>query len=204
LVSELVHERDGWLQFIWIVVDVPNQSREWVSNGEVRKGGSVLVEEGSYMKRDIILSTVLCIGCAVGCAAGDDALEQNALATQDLSPLATNRKAAVVWRNDKIFFFTGSQYTRYDIAQDRADLGYPMLVASSWGNWPASWADGADAGLDWGNGKAYFFHDSQYLRYDIATDKVDAGYPKLIAGDWGSWPASWTSVDASVKWNNGK
>ena len=32
----------------------------------------------------------------------------------------------------------------------------------------------------------YFFKSDQYIRYDIATDKVDAGYPKPIIGNWQS------------------
>ncbi len=116
----------------------------------------------------------------------------------------SNRKAGVVWPNGKIYFFNGAQYARYDIANDRADSGYPASIAPGWGNWPATWTDGIDAGLDWGNGKAYLFRGSQYVRYDIATDKVDLGYPASIAGNWGNWPATWTSVDAAVKWNNGK
>jgi len=116
----------------------------------------------------------------------------------------TNRKAAVIWPNNKLYMFNGDQYTRYDIANDRADSGYPAAISPNWHNWPAAWTDGVDAGLDWGNGKAYFFHDSQYVRYDIATDRVDAGYPATIAGNWGNWPAAWTGVDAAVKWNNGK
>jgi hypothetical protein len=117
---------------------------------------------------------------------------------------AANRKAAVVWPNGKIYFFNGAQYTRYDVAADRADSGYPATISATWHNWPASWTDGIDAGLDWGNGKAYFFRGAQYVRYDIATDQVDAGYPASIAGNWGNWPASWTSVDAVVRWNSSK
>lgn len=117
---------------------------------------------------------------------------------------AANRKAALLWPNGKIFFFNGSQYTRYDVAADRADSGYPGSISAAWHNWPATWSDGIDAGVVWNNGKAYMFRGSQYLRYDIATDRVDPGYPLPIAGHWGNWPATWTSVDASVSWPNGK
>jgi hypothetical protein len=54
----------------------------------------------------------------------------------------------------------------------------------------------------WPNGKAYFFTAGQYYRYDIATDHVDPGYPKPIAGNW---PGLWTDrIDAGVVWPNGK
>jgi hypothetical protein len=114
------------------------------------------------------------------------------------------RKGVVVWPDGKIYFFHGAQYTRYDIANDRVDNGYPANIAPNWPNWPASWTDGIDAGLDWGNGKVYLFRDSQYVRYDIAANRVDPGYPLPIAGNWGNWPASFTSVDAVVKLSNGK
>jgi matrix metalloproteinase-14 (membrane-inserted) len=39
--------------------------------------------------------------------------------------------------------------------------------------------------VNWGNGKAYFFKGSEYLRWDITTDKADPGYPKPI--DSKSW-----------------
>jgi hypothetical protein len=79
-----------------------------------------------------------------------------------------------------------------------------MDIVPAWHNWPASWTDGIDGGVDWGNGSVYLFRDSQYLRYNVAADSVDAGYPLPIAGHWGNWPASFTSVDAVVKWGNGK
>ena len=31
--------------------------------------------------------------------------------------------------------------------------------------------------MNWGNGKVYFFKGDEYSRYDIAADKVDAGFP---------------------------
>src|SRR2546423_11356512 len=54
----------------------------------------------------------------------------------------------------------------------------------------------------WGDGKAYFFRGDQYVRYDIAQDHVDQGYPRPIAG---SWPGVFEDgVDAAVVWGDGK
>ena len=98
--------------------------------------------------------------------------------------------AAIFWPgNGKAYFFKGDQYLRYDIAADKTDAGYPRPIAGNWPGFPADFAAGVQAAAVWNNGKAYFFKGSQYLRYDIAADKVDAGYPKPIAGNWpGFWP----------------
>jgi hypothetical protein len=90
----------------------------------------------------------------------------------------------VVWPNSKAYFFRGAQYIRYDIAKDKADPGYPRAIAGAWPGFPASFAAGVDAAVVWNNGKAYFFKGSDYIRYDIAADKTDAGYPKPIKGNW--------------------
>jgi Hemopexin/Astacin (Peptidase family M12A) len=95
-----------------------------------------------------------------------------------------NMDAGVVWPNGKAYFFKGPQYMRYDIATDKADSGYPRAIQGSWGGFPASFAAGVNAAVVWNNGKAYFFKGSEYIRYDIATDKTDAGYPKPIKGAW--------------------
>lgn len=93
--------------------------------------------------------------------------------------------AAVDLGRGKLYFFRGDQYIRYDTTSNAVDPGYPRPIA---GNWPgmaeAGFADGIDAAVRWPTGKAYFFRGEHYLRYDIAADRVDAGYPLPIAGNW--------------------
>ena len=38
--------------------------------------------------------------------------------------------------------------------------------------------------LVWDESKAYFFRGSEYIRYDIAADRADEGYPQAISA-WG-------------------
>ena len=107
-----------------------------------------------------------------------------------------------IWPNGKAYLFKGSEYVRYDPKTDKVDPGYPQPIAGNWPGFPPEFAAGVDAEVVWGNGKVYFFKGDQYLRYDIATDKVDPGYPVPIAGQW---PGLWESdIDAGVVWPNGK
>jgi hypothetical protein len=56
--------------------------------------------------------------------------------------------------------------------------------------------------LLWNNGKAYFFRGGFYIRYDVAKEKADTGFPQPISRYWkGVYPEGF---DASVLWNNGK
>jgi hypothetical protein len=96
--------------------------------------------------------------------------------------------AAVVWPNGKAYFFSGAHYVRYDIAHNKVDSGFPAPIAGNWPGMPAEFASGIDEVVVWNNGKAYFFKGSQYVRYDIATDRVDSG-PTPIAA---SWPGVWS------------
>ena len=40
------------------------------------------------------------------------------------------------------------------------------------------------AAVVWPNGKAYFFEGDQYIRYEMAADKADDGYPQPITNSW--------------------
>ena len=96
--------------------------------------------------------------------------------------------AVVVWPNGKAYFFKGDQYMRYDIAHNKVDSGFPAPIAGNWPGMPDEFASGIDEAVVWNDGTAYFFKGSQYVRYDIAADRVEAGYPKPVAGNWpGVW-----------------
>lgn len=110
-----------------------------------------------------------------------------------------------MWNNGKAYAFKGNRYYRYDVAADRADPGYPLPIAGHWPGFPSAFEASIDAGVVWNNGKAYFFKGNQYIRYDLAADRTDAGYPRPIAGNWPGLPANFNAgIDAIVMWNNGK
>ncbi|MDD5169394.1 MAG: hemopexin repeat-containing protein [Syntrophales bacterium] len=111
--------------------------------------------------------------------------------------------AVVNWGNGKAYFFKGGEYIRYDVHADRADPGYPKAINEK--TWPGMiWTKGIDAVVNWGNGKAFFFKDGQYIRYDIKSDSADWGFPKPI--DEETWPGLvWMNgFDDVVIWGNGK
>src|SRR3712207_1435017 len=75
--------------------------------------------------------------------------------------------AALYWGFNKIYFFVGNNYLRYDTVDDRVEDGYPQPLS----NWPGVWTDRVDAAVNWGSGKCYFFRDAEYLRYDMVFDR---------------------------------
>jgi hypothetical protein len=104
-----------------------------------------------------------------------------------------NIEAAMLWPDklDKVFFFRGDEYTRFDLTLNRAEDGYPKKIAD---HWPGLWKDHIDAGfvvpeswnerLGFSSSKAYFFKDNEYIRYDISQDRADPKYPKKIPKFW--------------------
>jgi hypothetical protein len=122
------------------------------------------------------------------------------------------------WISNKgyAYFLKGDQFWRYDIAANRVDHGHmgdaalklrdfvyprPMRL---WPGLPQSWSNGISAALNGGDGKVYWFKGREYVRFDIATTKVDAG-PRPIASQWPGLPPAWSSgFDAAVNWGNGK
>jgi len=102
----------------------------------------------------------------------------------------------------KAYFFRGSQYLRYDYGDDLPDPGFAKPIAGDWPAMPAAFTSGIEATLNGQAqfaGKLYLFKGGQYVSYDWANDKADAGYPKPVAGNWPGLPATFASgVDAAV------
>ena len=59
----------------------------------------------------------------------------------------------------------GSTFSRTGSTSLNARFG------ANWPGMPDSWTH-FDAAINWGNGKAYFFHGAEYARYDIALDAL--------------------------------
>ncbi|SMC21838.1 phosphoglycerate mutase [Andreprevotia lacus DSM 23236] len=105
-----------------------------------------------------------------------------------LGAYATQIAATLRWTGDKVqFFLRDGRYIRYSLIADKADSGYPKVVNDS--TWPGvgAYATKIRAAVKWSDAKAYFFlSDGTYIRYNISSDKADAGYPKVV--DSSSWP----------------
>ncbi|UYM15823.1 alkaline phosphatase family protein [Endozoicomonas euniceicola] len=101
---------------------------------------------------------------------------------------ATSISATLRWKGDKVYFFLKSgDYVRFDLGDDKADAGYPRPTNNA--NWPGlePYATEIIATLKWNNDRAYFFlENQQYIRYSIANDRIDSGYPAATNGN--SWP----------------
>jgi hypothetical protein len=95
---------------------------------------------------------------------------------------------ALNWPGNKVqFFLNDGTYLRYDMQQNRVDEGYPKVVNDK--TWPGlgQYAKNLTSMVRWSDSVAYFFLDNgDYLRYNIAEDRVDAGYPQRITDR--SWP----------------
>ncbi len=98
----------------------------------------------------------------------------------------------------KAYFFKDTQYVRYNWETDRVDANYPAAI-TLW-NLPANFTNGIDATLNGQGkyaGKAYFFKDDQYVRYDWGTDRPDANISTPLTA-W-NLPANFaTGIDAAL------
>jgi len=90
--------------------------------------------------------------------------------------------------------------THYNFALDAALPGQPERVTQV--NWPGVFSDQIDAAFNEGaTGKAFFFKGSQFVRYDIRTDRADTAPTAISATFQGVWP---TGIDAVFNDGRGK
>ncbi len=113
---------------------------------------------------------------------------------------------SIVWNDDYVIFFFGGNMTRYSFFLDQAESYFPSPIKGIAKRWPSSgpWVNGVSAALNFTDEKVYLFSGSQYARMDRDFFSIDSGYPRSLPGGWRNWPSDWDSVDAAVKWANGK
>ncbi|NDZ78611.1 hypothetical protein G3I19_08750 [Streptomyces sp. SID10853] len=98
------------------------------------------------------------------------------------------------------YLFKDDQYVRWNLETDAADAGYPKTIAEGWSALPAHFQLGIDAAVNHQDNPkiAWFFKDDQYVRYDVAENKLLAG-PKSITGNWSGLPDSFNRrIDAAA------
>ncbi|MBC8339746.1 MAG: hypothetical protein ISR51_08125 [Rhodospirillales bacterium] len=106
--------------------------------------------------------------------------------------------AVFKWTDEKVYFFKGDEYLRYNMVKDKVDKGYPKKIK---GNWNGLWDRDIDAVVVWPRSKkVYFFKGGDVKRYDYKKDQTD--YTKKIPQSWkGVWA---DGVDAALKWDGKK
>lgn len=114
--------------------------------------------------------------------------------------------AALNWNSSRAYFFrSDNRYVRYNKTTDQSDAGYPTDVTNS--NWPGlgNYKHLITASFNAENGKSYFFlSDGNYIQYDNATDKADAGYPKSTATYWPGLASQAQNIRATLRWTGNK
>ncbi|XP_071808779.1 matrix metalloproteinase-19-like [Asterias amurensis] len=95
-------------------------------------------------------------------------------------------------RNQRTYFFKGSQYWRFN--NEAADAGYPRDIGDNWVGLP----DDLDAAFVWsGNGRIYFIKGDEYYRF---SSRVDTGYPRPLS----VWNIPGNQVSAATQWINSR
>ena len=70
-----------------------------------------------------------------------------------------------------VFLIHDQSVARFDMTLDTV-MGDPVAVSAQWAL-PSSFGGTIDVGLNYGDGKAYLFRGSEYVRIDIATQAVE-------------------------------
>merc|ERR1712061_901475 len=98
--------------------------------------------------------------------------------------IPNNIDAAFVWaKNDKIYFFKGSNYWKFDPRKDPPVAETYPRPLSNWEGVP----DSIDAALRYSNDNTYFFKDGEYYRFNEDTFTVDTdgpAYPRPSTTWW--------------------
>jgi|GEM_PF-556802 len=99
---------------------------------------------------------------------------------------------------NKLLFFKNNEYWRWDVTTGSMDYGYPKRVTDDFPGLPHRIDAAVYAPYHQSNrqDKLYFFRRGQYWRWDVATNRLDPGYPKRIQDGWSGLPEG--GIDMAV------
>ena len=122
-----------------------------------------------------------------------------------LEPYRDSIVAAFKANSNTVYYMLGDgRYIAYDIGSDKVRSGYPKDINNN--TWPGleNYKTKIKSALRWTGDRVYFFlDDGTYLRYDLAKDALDSGYPKAVTN--GTWPGLGNyagQIRAALKWND--
>lgn len=105
--------------------------------------------------------------------------------------------ATVNYPNGQTYMFYGSEYIRWDYNEE-AYLT-PKSISEDWKGVNFT---KIDAAVYWeSTQKIYFFSGDEYVRYDIAEEKVDRGFPMKIKSGWAGME-EFGKIDAAFPWKD--
>ncbi|MBB5018498.1 hypothetical protein HNQ59_001787 [Chitinivorax tropicus] len=103
-------------------------------------------------------------------------------------------------------FLKDGRYIRYNKAADKVDAGYPKNIDNL--SWPGVGPYGKQirATFRWPGNKVFFFlNDGRYIRYDLAKDAADAGYPLAVTeSNWPGLARYSRDIIAAMKWDDSR
>lgn len=89
--------------------------------------------------------------------------------------------------------FSGASYTQYNLETGLLLTPHARPIADGW----AIPFPKIDAAVHWTTDTVYFLNDMQVIRYSLRTNRIDAGYPKLVPFYWrGLWASD---IDAVLR-----
>jgi hypothetical protein len=115
------------------------------------------------------------------------------------------RLASVLNHHGDAFFFKGDKFCFYASGID-GDAEGATATEGILDAWPGMFDGNFDAAILWPTGKAYFFVEDEYFRFDLIAHNTDAGWPKLIKDEWNGFLERGfdRDIDAAIMWPTGK
>ncbi|XP_064612415.1 matrix metalloproteinase-19-like [Liolophura sinensis] len=92
----------------------------------------------------------------------------------------TRPKAALVWRDGRVYLFRGRQFWVFDEYRNSIPQGYPLDTRRYWRGIP----NNVEAAVRWNDGYTYFFKGSNYFKFSDYYRRKVGGYPKPKAAPW--------------------